>query len=202
MRRLIIVRSLLDNLNRIRLDGRPAPSLASYYGILHLHQFVGAYHGLMGELDDGQKKIVTCLSDLVSEIDSHRDGLRAVRDSWIAHLQDDDKFTEDASEFLKRAGLPENPTWYREMSECAIVFVDAVQALLPDIAEPVLEKFDRTRDAKPVEHFFNPPLATKNVRARLELAQEKAAEEYPNCPWVSLLGTVGVGPKKLGGDIS
>ena len=202
MRKLLTLRGLLDNLDRIHLDGRPAPSIASYYGILHLHQFIGAYHGLMGALGPDQKKLVACLSDLVTDIDSRRSGLRAVRDNWIAHLQDDDKFINDASEFLRNAKLPENPTWYRGMSECAIVFVDAVQALLPDIAVPVMEKFNNTPDARPAGRVFNPWQATQNVRARLKRAQRRASEEYPDCPWAALLGILGVGPEKLGGDIS
>lgn len=202
MRKLIMVRSLLDDLSRVHLDGRPAPSLAAYYGILHLDQFIGVYHALMGELSDDQRRLVGCLSPLISDIDAHKGGLRAVRDDWIAHLQDDDKFAEDASDFLRRAKLPENPTWYREMSECAIVFADAVQALLPDIVIQVLDKFNRTRDARPTGHVFDPQLATQNVRAKLKRAQKKAAEAYPECPWASLLGVVGIGPEKLGGDIS
>lgn len=201
MLKLIVARSLLDSLNRIRVGGRPAPSLAYYYGIPHLHQFMCAYHGLMVELVSGQRKLVACLSDLVSDIDYHEGGLRKACDKWIAHLQDDD-LAEDASDFLWHAGLPEDATWYREMSECAIAFVDIAQALLPGIAKPVMEKFNGARDAGPDGHVFDPGRAPRGVRDRLGRAQKKGAEEYAGRPWPPLLDAVGIGPGRLGGDAS
>ena len=201
MLKLIVARSLLDSLNSIRVGGWPAPSLAYYYGIPHLHQFICAYHGLMGELDSDQKKLVSCLSDLVADIDCHEASLRMARDRWIAHLQDD-KTAEDVSVFLWRVGLPEDAAWYRDMSECAIAFVDIAQALLPGTAVPVLEKLNGTRDIKPEEHAFNPGRATRGVRDRLGRAQKKAAEEYAGHPWPPLLEAVGIGPDRLvGGDV-
>ena len=199
MLKLIVARSLLDSLNRIRVGGRPAPSLAYYYGIPHLHQFICAYHGLMAELDSGQKKLVSCLSDLVSDIDYHEGGLGKACDKWIVHLQDDN-LAEDASDFLGHAGLPEDVAWYRDMSECAIAFVDIAQNLLPNIVIPVLDKLRGTHDGRHEVYVFDPGRAPRSIRDRLWCAQKKAAEEYAGCSWPPLLEAVGIGPKRLGGD--
>lgn len=201
MLKLIVARGLLDSLNRIRIGGRPAPSLASYHGIPYLHQFICAHHGLMAELDSDQKKLVSCLSDLVSDIDYHEGGLRKACEKWIAHLKDD-KLADDVSGFFWHTGLPEDATWHREMSECAVAFVDIAQALLPDIAMPALEKLNGTHGARPDGHVFDPGRAPQSVRNRLVRAQKKAAEEYAGRPWPPLLEAVGIGPEPLGGDAS
>ena len=201
MRRLIMARELLNNLKRIRLDGGSPPSFVPYYGTLHLVQFMDAYEGLMGCLTEDQKKPVTCLSDLISGIVEHKGALREVRNKWIAHLQDDGGFAEDAPDFVRRAGLPDGPMWYIETFECAVIFADAVQSLLPDVAEPVREKVGRALGAEPTKHPFDQEV-DQNTRTRLGMARKKAAIEYPDCPWASLLSILGPGPEKLGGSAS
>lgn len=202
MRRLIMARGLLNNLKCIRLDGGIPPQFVSYYGTLHLVQFMDAYEALMGCLTEDQKKPVTCLSDLISGIVEHRGALREVRNKWIAHLQDDGGFAEDAPDFVRRAGLPDGPMWYIETFECAVIFADAVQSLLPDVAESVREKVGRVLGAAPPKYPFDQEEVDQNIRTRLGMARKKAAKEYPDCPWASLLGILGPGPEKLGGSAS
>lgn len=202
LRRLIMARNMLHNLNSIRLDDGSQPMFVFQYGILHLVQFMDAYEGLMGGLTDDQKKPVTCLSDLICGILDREDALREARNKWIAHLQDDDGFAEDAPDFLRRAGLPDDPLWYREMFECAVIFADAVQSLLPEVEERVREMVRRALGAEPPKHLFDRMVVDQNIRTRLAKARKKAAKEYPDCPWVLLLAALGPGPEKLGGDIS
>lgn len=201
MLKLIVARSLLDNLSRIRLGGGPAPQLAYHYAIPHLHQFICAYHGLVGELDSERKALIDCLFELVSDIDRHESSLKKAGDKWFAHLQDD-KLDDNVSDFLWRARLPEDATWYREMSECAIAFVDIVQTLLPDIAMPVLEKLNASHDSRPEGRVFDPGRAPRSVRDGLVRAQKRVAEECAGRPWPPLLETVGIGHDRPGGDAS
>lgn len=187
LRRLIIARNLLDVLSGIRLDGGRDPSFVPHYGVLHLVQFMDAYEGLMGRLNPDQKRLVACLSDLISDIQDHRDALRKTRNMWVAHLQDKDMSVEAPSDFVRRVGLPDDPAWYSEMFECAIIFADAVQSLLPEIAETASKKTHRTADAGPAQFVFDPEQIIQNICARLKKTRKKAEKECPNRQWDSLL---------------
>ena len=202
LRRLIMARNLLANLSSLRLgDGCP-PMFVFQYGTMHLVQFMDAYEGLMGCLTDEQKGPVLCLSDLISGMVEHKSVLREVRNKWIAHLQDDDGFVEDAPDFVWRTGLPDDPVWYLETFECAVIFADAVQSLLPEVASPVLERVDQALGDEHMEYSLDPARLARNVQARLEKARKKAEEAHPDRPWAALLGIAGTGPERLGGDIS
>ena len=197
MRRLTMIRNLLENL-RTLFESGIAPSTASYYGILHLAQFAGAYNGLMGHLTARQKRLVLCVTDLISGVAVHKKALKNVRDNWIAHLRDDGGFAEDASDFVGRVGMPGDPAAHYEMHVCVIAFIDTVRALLPEIAEPTAEKFNRTGDATPKYHCDGLNRAIYNACARLEAAQKRAEREFPDMPWGSLLGAAGVRLRQLG----
>ena len=197
MRRLIVIRNLLENL-RILFESEIAPSTASYYGVLHLAQFADAYDGLMGHLTPHQKRLVLCVTDMISGVTVHKKALKNMRDNWIAHLQDDDGFAEDASGLIGHVGMPGDPAAHYEMHVCVIVFVDTVRALLPEIAEPTVEKFNRSGDATPKYHCDGLNRALQNARARLEAARKRAEREFPDMQWGSLLGVVGVHLNQLG----
>ena len=135
MRRMIVIRNLLESL-RIFFESGIAPSTASYYGILHLAQFTDAYDGLMGRLTARQKRRALCVTDLISSVAVHKKALKDMRNNWMAHLQDDGGFAEDASGFIGRVGMPGDSAAHYEMHVCVIAFVDTVRAMLPEIAEP------------------------------------------------------------------
>lgn len=197
-----MARNLLDNLNSIRIAGERCPPFVLHYGILHLVQFMDAYEGLMGHLAPDQKGPVACLSDLICGMFDHKDALVKMRNQWVAHLQDKDMSAEAPSIFVRRVGLPEDPGWYGETFDCAVIFADAVWALLPEIAIPASKKGAITAGAGPEEYAFDPNRVARNVRDRLEKARQKAENEYPDRPWGSLLGLDGGGPNKLGVDPS
>ncbi len=192
-----MIRSLLYGLCGLFESGF-APSTASYYGVLHLAQFVDAYDGLMGHLTARQKRLVKCVTGLISGVTVHKKALKDVRNNWITHLQDDGEFAEDASDFVGRVGMPGDPAAHYEMHVCVIAFIDTVRAILPEIDEPAAEKFNRTCDARPTYHCVDLDQVDRNVRARLEAAQKRAKREFPGMPWDSLLGAVGVRLRQLG----
>ena len=200
MRRLTMIRNLLENLCTLFESGI-APSTASYYGVLHLAQFMDAYDGLMGHLTARQKRLVECVTGLISGVTVHKKALKDVRNNWIAHLQDDGEFAEDASDFVGRVGMPGDPAAHYEIHVCVIAFIDTVRALLPEIAEPTAEKFNRTGDATPKYHCVDLDQVDRNVRARLEAAQKRAEKEFPGMPWDSLLGAAGVRLRQLGPSV-
>lgn len=187
LRRMIMARNLLDILTGIRLEGGRDFSFVLHYGILHLVQLMDACEGLMGHLTLDQRRLVACLSDLICGIVDHRDALRKTRNGWVAHLQDRDMSAEAASDFVRRVGLPDDPMWYSEMFECAIIFADAVQSLLPEIVASASRKVDHTADVGPAQYVFDPEQVIQNVLARLERARAKAEKQYPDRPWTSLL---------------
>ena len=197
MRRMIVIRNHLENL-RILFESKIAPSTASYYGILHLAQFTSAYNGLMGRLTPRQKRLVLCVTDLISGVTVHKKTLKEVRDNWMAHLQDNGWFAEDASDSVRRVGMPGYPAAHYEMHVCIIAFVDTVRALLPKIAEPTVEKFNRTGDATPKYYCDGLNRAIQNTRARLEAARKRAEREFPDMQWSSPLGAAGVRMNQLG----
>lgn len=197
MRRMIVIRNLLENL-RILFESGIAPSTASCYGILHLAQFTGAYNGLMGRLTPRQKRLVLCVTDLISGVTVHKKALEEVHDNWIAHLQDDGWFAEDVSDFVWRVGMPGDPAAHYEMHVCVIAFADTARALLPEIAEPTIEKFNRTGDVAPKYYCDGLNRAIQNARARLEAARKRAEREFPDMQWSSPLGAAGVHLNQLG----
>ena len=204
MRRLIVIRNRLKGLSDL-FEKEIAPSLAIHYGILHLVQFLDAYHELMGALDKREKKRVLCATGLISGVTERSDGLRAVRNDWVAHLQGKGRFTEDASAFLRRAGLSGDPSAYYEMMASVIAFVDAAAALLPDIARRAVEKFNRTGDAGPEWHCVDLDRIDQNVRAKLDAVREKANRLFPGVQWGPPLGSAGarlgpLGPAGMGAD--
>lgn len=200
MRRLIIVRNQLDMLTYLVFVGKITPSLAAYYGVQHLVQFEKAYRRLMRHLPPEQREHVRCVAGLVSGVIEHSSGLRKVRNNWIAHLQDDDSFAEDASDFIEGAGMPGNPATHCEMHICVVAFVDTLRALLPGIAGPAVEKFNRTSDAEPKFRRFDPNRVVQDARSRLDDARKKAKQKFPCLPWDSLLGAAGVRLGQLGPD--
>lgn len=173
-----------------------APALPP--GVQELVQFADAYDGLMGRLTPEQKERVLCVRGLISAVAEHRDGLRALRNRWLAHPQDDDLFAGDASDFVRRSGLPVDPALYYEMLACAVIFVDTVRALLPDIAKPAAEKFNRTGDAKPEYYCDTLNRVARGVRGRVEAARKRAWKKCPGMDWDSLLGAAGVRLDQLG----
>ena len=200
MRKLIMLRDFLDNLNYIGFKKCLAPSLVVRYGMLELVAFIDCYDRLLGNLSPQQKRLVLPLAELIADVARHRDGLRKMRNNWIAHIQDEGKFAEDASEFITRNNLPGNHRVYHEMFTCVIIFVDTLRALLPDIATPTVKKFNCTPDAMPSIDVVDLELAARNVSAKLERVRKKAVAAHPELPWDSLLGASGVCLEKLGGD--
>lgn len=202
MRRMIVVRNHLEVLHHLAFEGGVNPSVTSYYGILHLLEFTGSYHGMMEHLNPDEKEQVLCITDLIAGVIGCQKALQEVRNNWIAHLQEYDRFIEDASDFARRVGLPDNPEAYHEMFISTIAFVDTVRALLPDIAGPAVEKFNRSGDAASTLYEFSPDRAMQNARARLEAARNNAEKKFPNLEWDLLLGAVGVRLEQLGRDAS
>lgn len=197
MRKMIVIRNRMDALYGL-FEGMIAPSVAFQYGVQELVQFADAYYGLMGKLTPEQKERVLCVTDLISAVLEHRDGLRALRNRWLAHPQDDDLFAGDASEFVRRNGLPVDPAMYYEMLACAVIFTDTVRALLPDIAKPAAKKFNRTGDAKPEYYSDTLNRVARSVCGRVEAARKRAGQERPGMDWDSLLGAAGVRLDQLG----
>ena len=197
MRRLILIRNHLDVLCRLFECGT-APSLAFHYGPLRLVQFLDAYEDFMGGLDPRQQKLVVCAAGLVSDVHKHRDALKKVRNAWIAHPPNDGLLAEDASDFIRRVGLPVDLAAYYEMLACTIIFVDTVRALLPCIAKPAVEKFNRTDDAKPKFRCVDLGQIVQNVRSKIDIVREEAEQKCPGMEWNSLLGAAGVRLDQLG----
>lgn len=197
MRRLILIRNHLDVLCRLFECGT-APPLAFHYGSLRLVQFLDAYENFMGSLDSRQREPVLCAAGLVSDVHKHRDALKKVRNGWIAHPPDDGLLAEDASDFIRRVGLPVDLAAYYEMLVCTVIFIDTVRALLPCIAKPAVEKFNRTDDARPKYHCVDLNRVACNVRGRLEVARRRAGRELPGVRWDLLLGAAGVRLDQLG----
>ena len=197
MRRMIVIRNRMDALYGL-FEEKIAPSVAFQYGVQELVQFADAYYGLMGRLTPEHKERVLCVTDLISAVLKHRDGLKALRNRWLAHPQDDDLFAGDASDFVRRSGLPVDPALYYEMLACAVIFTDTARAILPDVAKPAAEKFNRTGDAKPEYYSDTLNRVTRGVRGRVEAAREKAEQKCPGMDWDSLLGAAGVRLDQLG----
>ena len=202
IRRLIVIQNHLRGLCSLFERGI-APSLAIHYGILHLVQFLDAYHELMGALDEREKRRVLCATGLISGVTERSDGLRAMRNDWVAHLQGKGWFTEDASDFFRRVGLSGDPSVYYEMMASVIAFVDAVAALLPDVSRQAVEKFNRTGDAEPEWHCVDPGRINQNVRAKLDAVRERADRMLPGVQWGPPLGSAGarlgpLGPAGMG----
>lgn len=197
MRRLILIRNHLDVLCRLFECGT-APSLAFHYGSLRLVQFLDAYEDFMGGLDPRQQKLVVCAAGLVSDVPKHKHALKKVRNAWIAHPPDDSLLAEDASDFIRRVGLPVDPTAYYEMLVCTVIFIDTVRALLPCIAKPAVEKFNRTGDAKPKLRRVDSGQIIQNVRSKIDTVREEAEQKCPGMEWDSLFGAAGVSLDQLG----
>ena len=200
MRRLIVIRNLLDDLNYIGFEKALAPSVAVRYGILELTQFIDSYNGLLGKLDPYQKSLVLSVAELVADVTRHKDALKKMRNNWIAHLQDKGMFAEDASAFIIKNNLPSDHGYYHEMFARIIIFVDTVQALLPEIAGPTVSKFNRTLDARPIMRAVDLEQAGRIVFAKLERVRKTAESKHPQIPWDMVLGAAGVRLEKLGVD--
>lgn len=197
MRRLILIRNHLDVLCRLFECGTALP-LAFHYGPLRLVQFLDAYEDFMGGLDPRQQKLVVCAAGLVSDVHKHRDALKKICNAWIAHPPDDGLLAEDASDFIRRVGLPVDLAAYYEMLVCTVIFIDTVRALLPCIAKPAVEKFNRTGDAKPKYRRVDFGQIIQNVRSKIDTVREEAEQKCPGMQWDSLLGAVGVRLDQLG----
>ena len=197
MRRLILIRNHMDVLCRL-FEGGTAPSLAFHYGVLRLAQFLDAYEGFMGSLDTRQQKLVACAAGLVSDVHKRQDALKNVRNGWIAHPPDDGLLAEDGSDYVRRIGLPGDPAAYYEMLVCTVAFIDTARALLPEIAEPTVEKFNSSSDAKPKFHCIDLDQIVQNLRSKLDSVREEAEQKCPNMQWGSLLGAAGVHLDQLG----
>lgn len=197
MLKLIAIRNHSDTLCRL-FDKEIAPSLASYYGVLHLVKFLDAYEGLLCKLSPEQKEKVLCFTGLISDVYKHRDALRRVRNGWIAHIPDDDFFDEGASGFVRRVRMPGDPATHYEMLACTVKFIDILRALLPDIARPAVEKFNLTADADPKFHCVDLGQVDRNISAKLDSALKNAEEKLPGMPWDSLLAAVGASLDQLG----
>ena len=178
MWKMIVIRNRMRDLYGL-FDVGTAPSIALQYGVQELVQFVDAYDGLMGRLTDEQNKRVQCATDLISGVVEHRGALREMRNSWLAHPQDDGLFAEGAPGFVRRAGLPADPAAYYEMLACAVIFADTVRALLPEVAGPAVEKFNRTGDARPERYCDVLNRVACNVRGRIEAARRGGGAGVP-----------------------
>ena len=197
MRRLILIRNHMDVLCRL-FEEEAAPLLAFYYGVLRLGQFLDAYEGFMGSLDTRQQKLVACAAGLVSGVHKRRDALKKMRNGWIAHLPDDGLLAEVGSDYVQRIGLPIDPADYYEMLLSTVVFIDTVRALLPGIAKPAVEKFNRSGAAKPEHRCVYPDIIARSIRSKLDSVREEAEWKFPDVQWGSLLGAAGVRLDQVG----
>ena len=197
MRRLILIRNHMDVLCRL-FEGGIAPSLALHYGALHLVQFLDVYKDFMGGLDPRQREQVRCAAGLISDAHKHRDALKKVRNCWVAHPPDDDLLAEDASDFVRRVGLPVDPAAHYKMLVCTVMFIDTARALLPEIAEPTVEKFNSSSGAKPKFHCIDLDQIAQNLSSKLDSVRKEAEQKCPDMQWVSLLGAAGVRLDQLG----
>ena len=197
MRRLILIRDHMDVLCRL-FEGKAAPLLAFHYGVLRLAQFLDAYEGFMGSLDPRQRKLVVCATGLIADVHKRRDALKNMRNGWIAHPPDDGLLAEDGSDYVRRIGLPRDPAAYYEMLLSTVVLIDTVRALLPGIAKPAVEKFNRSGATKHELRCVYPDLIAQNIRSKLDSVREEAERKFPNVQWGSLLGAAGARLDQVG----
>ena len=131
---MIAARNFLDAINGLALEMPHVPVPTFSLGITHFVEFMDAYRGFLEGLDGGQRRLVLCASGLVSWTDERGDALAAAFDRTLAVLNSGgDPGAEP--DLGGRAEPPGSPGEYHEMFACTAIFVDAVQALLPDIAE-------------------------------------------------------------------
>ena len=200
LRRMIAARNFLDAINGLALKMPHAPVPTFSLGIPHFVEFMDACRGFLEGLDGGQRRLALCASGLVSWTDGRRDALAAAFDRTLAILYSggDPDAEPDAA---GPAQAPDSPGEYYEMLACTAIFVGAVQALLPDIAE--MARGGRAagggRGGGPASCRVDTDGAAKAVGARLEEARKGAESEFPGMPWDSLLGAAGIRGEAGGG---
>lgn len=188
---MIAARNFLDAINGLALEMPHVPVPTFSLGITHFVEFMDAYRGFLEGLDGGQRRLVLCASGLVSWTDERGDALAAAFDRTLAVLNSGgDPGAEP--DLGGRAEPPGSPGEYHEMFACTAIFVDAVQALLPDIAEMAWGGGRGGRGGRPASYRVDTDGSARAVGARLEEARKRAESEFPGMPWDSLLGAADI----------
>ncbi|MCH7560703.1 MAG: hypothetical protein IIC67_04940 [Thaumarchaeota archaeon] len=142
---LLLVRNTLSVLFEMYLKPNHAltHSITTRYMILELSSFIDAQNSLMNKLTSEQKGLVLCLNPFLEEINANKTAIHKLRSGWIAHPQSRGKFEEDIMDLMERLKFSASPNDRLIMTQCAILYVDALKRILKtdfDLAHQINEQ--------------------------------------------------------------
>ena len=192
---------IIDNSLTILLDACIAPnkpfasSLITRYGCVELANFLKYYDKFLGFLNEQQKKSVLCFAGFLKEIFDNRNGLIKLRNNWTAHIQDEDKFSEDITEFIKKMNLPKNIDDYCIMICGVSMFVAALLLLFEEEFQQTRDKFNQSQDAKIEQEFIHSDLIRTDIAGKAKIAKKKIELGKVFFPWERFEQRFGQQPK-------
>ena len=188
--RLHIIQYSLVGLQNACFTAKPpvdkiASSVFSRYAIVDFSQFIDYYHQLLGNLHGVQKQTALCFVPFLKELFENESGIRKLRNNWVAHIQDDDKFTKDLTELVTETGLPNDPNEYYKMSSGINAFIQAIRLILKDDFQKMTAKFNSRRDFFLTGQIFNIDLESieKDLIKKYEFVKADTASQNLSFPW-------------------
>ena len=104
---IIIKNSLNELLKAGFMNLTPkSPSMVSRYAHIEYMNFIKAYEKLLGVVDLKIKKQLLCFTPLIKQIMDSKEGITIMRNSWIAHIPNNNKFDVGMTKLIKDKNLP------------------------------------------------------------------------------------------------
>lgn len=152
-------------------------TMLAKYSSIEISLFIDYYAGFMKLLDQNEKEAMLCFNPLLEPIFDSQKGLKELRNNWVGHIQDDDKFEENMTDFIKRVDLPEDTGTYCYMIFAINVFVDVLRTIFAEDYNSLHDKVDKNDDENHPHRQNDVNWAHNKLRIRMADCKEKLLEK-------------------------
>ena len=184
---IIIKNSLNELLKAGFMNLTPkSPSMVSRYAHIEYMNFIKAYEKLLGVVDLKIKKQLLCFTPLIKQIMDSKEGITIMRNSWIAHIPNNNKFDVGMTKLIKDKNLPTDvDSLYLNMMGI-ISFVHIVEKFFSKEHSSIINKYQNGPDSNKPKQSIDPLRIERKFLLIVEAVRSKTHSENINLDWNKL----------------
>ena len=163
-----------------------SPSMVSRYAHIEYMNFIKAYEKLLGVVDLKIKKQLLCFTPLIKQIMDSKEGITIMRNSWIAHIPNNNKFDVGMTKLIKDKNLPTDvDSLYLNMMGI-ISFVHIVEKFFSKEHSSIINKYQNGPDSNKPKQSIDPLRIERKFLLIVEAVRSKTHSENINLDWNKL----------------
>ena len=163
-----------------------SPSMVSRYAHIEYINFIDAYDKLLGIVDLKMKKQLLCFTPLIKPIMDNKEGITIMRNSWIAHIANNDGFDAGMTKLIEDKNLRTDVNSLYVNIMGIISFVHIVEKFFSKEHNSIINKFQNGPDSNRPVQFLNTLKIEYEFLLMIEASRSKTHSENINLDWNKL----------------